>query len=376
MPPRVAHPASVTSSRRLYDSGRTARSAILLLLVAGCASSSPSPPDTSAALPDDRAPGEPATGPDSSSADALAAEAPGETSGAEPTLDLDSLVSEIKAEARIEREASVLPFGIVWTPIAVEEGSAMAVRVLQPRGGREPVSISGTFAGAPVRFGPIGSSWLGMAAVPIGTSGVQQLELRMEFADGSSHVQTADVSAAARTWGRSTLRVAPRYSSPPPAVQDRIADDRRRIRAVLDHASPEWLIQGPFESPRPVDVTAEYGQERVFNDELQSRHTGLDLRGDVGNPVRAAGRGRVALAGDFYFSGNGVFVDHGLGVYTGYFHLSEILVTEGQVVERGELVGRVGATGRVTGPHLHWSLWVGGTGQDAGSLLEMNIPDR
>ena len=291
-------------------------------------------------------------------------------------LNFDSLVSEIRAESRLPREPSILPFGVAWTPTSVQEGSAIAFRVLQPRGGRQPVGIAGTFAGSRVRFGLIGSTWLGLAAVPIGTSGDQQLELRFEFADGSTYTQTTGVSAASRAWDRTALRVAPRYSSPPPEVQARIADDRRRIRAVLDHASAEWLIEGPFEPPRPVDVTAEYGQERVFNDELQSRHTGLDLRGNVGDPVRAAGRGRVVLADDLYFSGNGVFVDHGLGVYTGYFHLSEIVVTEGQMVERGQLVGRVGATGRVTGPHLHWSLWVDGTGQDAGSLLEMNIPDR
>ena len=112
----------------------------------------------------------------------------------------------------------------------------------------------------------------------------------------------------------------------------------------------------------------------MFNGELQSRHTGLDLRGQVGAPVLAAGRGRVVLAGDFYFSGNGIFVDHGLGVHTGYFHLSEILVSEGDMVEKGDLIGRAGATGRVTGPHLHWSLWVNGTGQDAGNLLDMDIP--
>jgi murein DD-endopeptidase MepM/ murein hydrolase activator NlpD len=157
-------------------------------------------------------------------------------------------------------------------------------------------------------------------------------------------------------------------------VQERIARDRVRLRSILDGASSEWLLDGPFEPPRPFDVTAEFGQERVFNGELQSRHTGLDLRGQVGTPVRASGRGRVVLAEDLYFSGNGVILDHGLGVYSGYFHLSEILVSEGEVVEAGDLIGRAGATGRVTGPHLHWSLWVDGVGQDAGSLLLMEIP--
>jgi murein DD-endopeptidase MepM/ murein hydrolase activator NlpD len=210
-------------------------------------------------------------------------------------------------------------------------------------------------------------TWLGIAAVPIDTYGPLELELEFRFGDGSVYEQTVHLDAAARQWDETSLSVAPKYSSPPPEVQDRIARDRREIRAVLNTASPEWLIDGPFEAPRPYDVTAEYGQKRVFNGEMQSRHTGLDLRGQVGAPVLAAGRGRVALAGDFYFSGNGIFLDHGLGVHTGYFHLSEILVSEGDMVEKGDLIGRAGATGRVTGPHLHWSLWVDGTGQDAGN---------
>jgi murein DD-endopeptidase MepM/ murein hydrolase activator NlpD len=289
-------------------------------------------------------------------------------------LDLDSLVAAIRAEAAEPRTRSILPFGISWTPTAPIEGSAIAFRVLQPRGGLVPEAVAGLFAGKVVRFGRMHGTWLGIAAVPIDTYGPLELELEFRFGDGSVYEQTVHLDAAARQWDETSLSVAPKYSSPPPEVQDRIARDRREIRAVLNHASPEWLIDGPFEAPRPYDVTAEYGQKRVFNGEMQSRHTGLDLRGQVGAPVLAAGRGRVALAGDFYFSGNGIFLDHGLGVHTGYFHLSEILVSEGDMVEKGDLIGRAGATGRVTGPHLHWSLWVDGTGQDAGSLLDMDIP--
>lgn len=291
-----------------------------------------------------------------------------------PDLDFDSLVAVIRSEAAQPRARSVLPLGVTWTPTAPTEGSAIAFRVLVPRGGLEPQAIAGRFAGGAVRFGRAGRGWLGLAAVPIDTYGPQRLELDFRFGDGSVSSQSVDLEVARRQWDQTSLRVAPKYSSPPPEVQERIAREREQIRAVLDHASPEWLLDGAFASPRPFDVTAEFGQKRVFNGELQSRHTGLDLRGQVGTPVHAAGKGRVALAGDFYYSGNGIFIDHGLGVYTGYFHLSEILVSEGDLVEKGTLIGKAGATGRVTGPHLHWSLWVDGTGQDAGSLLEMKIP--
>jgi len=292
---------------------------------------------------------------------------------APPGLDLDSLVALIRSEAARQRPRSILPFGVAWTPVQPIEGSAIVFRVMQPRGGLEPEAVAGQFADGVVRFGRARRTWLGFAAVPIGTSGSLRLELDFRFGDGSVYQQQVDIEVWPRVWEQTSLSVAPRFSSPPPEVQDRIARDRRQFRAVLDSASPEWLLDGPFALPRPFDVTAEFGQERVFNGEMQSRHTGLDLRGPVGAPVHAAGRGRVVLTGDFYFSGNGVFLDHGLGVYTGYFHLSEILVSDGEMVETGDLIGRVGATGRVTGPHLHWSLWVDGTGQDAGSLLEIEV---
>lgn len=291
-----------------------------------------------------------------------------------PALDFDSLVAVIRSEAAEPRKRTVLPFGVTWTPIAPEEGSAIAFRVLAPRGGLVPEAVVGRFAEGIVRFGKMGRTWLGFAAVPFDTEGTRRLDLEFRFGDGSMYRQSVDLDVVGREWDETTLNVAPRFSSPPPEVQERIARDRKQIREVLDRASPDWLLDGAFESPRPFDVTAEFGQKRVFNGELQSRHTGVDLRGQVGKPVHAAGRGRVVLAGDFYFSGNGIFVDHGLGVYTGYFHLSEILVSEGDMVETGDLIGRAGATGRVTGPHLHWSLWVDGTGQDAGNLLGLELP--
>lgn len=297
-----------------------------------------------------------------------------DTARAESAVDIDSLIVRVRKRLEIPRERSILPFGVIWSPERAEEGSAVAFRILLPRGGKEPDSVEGSLAGHRVRFGRIGGAWVGLGAVPIGRTGVDSLHLDFRFADGSEYRQTATVDVASRSWDRTSMRVAPRYSSPPPEVQARIAREREEIRAVLDAASPAWLVDGDFETPRPFDVTSPYGQERVFNGEMQSRHTGLDLRGTVGAPVYAAGRGRVALAGDFYFSGNGIYIDHGLGVYTGYFHLSEILVTEGAAVEKGQLIGRVGATGRVTGPHLHWSLWVDGVGLDASSLLEMHVP--
>ncbi len=93
----------------------------------------------------------------------------------------------------------------------------------------------------------------------------------------------------------------------------------------------------------------------MFNGTLTSKHLGVDFRGAIGQPVRAANSGVVALVDDFFLAGKVVYVDHGGGVVTGYFHLSDAVVAEGEAVSRGQLIGRVGASGRVTGPHLHWT---------------------
>ena len=156
---------------------------------------------------------------------------------------------------------------------------------------------------------------------------------------------------------------------------ERIQSEREFVREMLRRVTTEWQIGGAFAPPRPLDVTSPFGQARLFNGELRSRHTGLDLRGSTGAPVQAAGRGRVAFAGNLYFAGNAVYVDHGLGVFTAYFHLSKILVEAGDLISTGDIVGEVGATGRVTGAHLHWVLSVGGQSLDAGSLLGMELPD-
>lgn len=147
------------------------------------------------------------------------------------------------------------------------------------------------------------------------------------------------------------------------------------VREMLETVTPNWRLDGPFETPRPLDITSPFGQARMFNGELRSRHTGLDLRGRAGAAVRSSGRGRVVFAGRLYFAGNAVYVDHGLGVYTGYFHLSRILVKASAQVDSGDMLGEVGATGRVTGAHLHWYLSVGGQTLDAGSLLRVRLPD-
>jgi murein DD-endopeptidase MepM/ murein hydrolase activator NlpD len=111
----------------------------------------------------------------------------------------------------------------------------------------------------------------------------------------------------------------------------------------------------PFMRPRTTIITSAFGSGRLFNGRLTTRHLGVDFRGGVGEPIRAANRGVVALVANFFLAGNVVYVDHGGGIVTAYFHMSKPLVSTGDTVSRGQVIGLIGATGRVTGPHLHWA---------------------
>lgn len=267
-----------------------------------------------------------------------------------------------------------LPLGVQWTPDRPHEGEAFGVHLHQPAAGRRPADVEGDLDGRPVHFTAVEGGWFGVAAAPIGSAGSAELALRFRLSPDSTLERSVRLPIADYEFPATRLSVAPRYSDPSPEALVRIRNERETITATLARATDEWLPREGFTWPRDKRITSPFGQRRVFNDELRSRHTGLDLRGREGDPVHAPARGRVALTGNFYYSGNAVYLDHGLGVFTGYFHLSRIAVEQGDTVRQGELVGEVGATGRVTGPHLHWSLYVNGEALDAASLMLLRPP--
>ena len=170
---------------------------------------------------------------------------------------------------------------------------------------------------------------------------------------------TAAITVKAGKFATESLKVAPNFVEPNPEQLMRAEIERKRLREIFATVTPEKLWQGPFRVPLDgVKTGGNFGKRRVLNGQPGSPHSGVDFSALTGTPVHAAQRGRVVLAEALYFSGNTVLVDHGLGVYTLYGHFSEIAVKPGDLVETGALLGKVGATGRVTGPHLHWGLTV------------------
>lgn len=175
---------------------------------------------------------------------------------------------------------------------------------------------------------------------------------------GGKHVScSTTVSVREGHFATENLTVKQEFVEPDPEQVARAERDGKRLNEVYDTVTPEKLWEGKFRVPLDGEYKgANFGKRRVLNGNPRSPHTGVDFPAATGTPVYAAQGGRVVLAEDMFFSGNTVVVDHGLGIHTFYCHFSEIDVTVGDSVKPGDLLGKVGATGRVTGPHLHWGL--------------------
>jgi murein DD-endopeptidase MepM/ murein hydrolase activator NlpD len=172
------------------------------------------------------------------------------------------------------------------------------------------------------------------------------------------------------------LRVAPRFVEPDSASRARIEAEVAQSRALgrRAHDTPR-LWTRPFVRPRPGRITSGYGNGREFNGTVSSQHLGTDFAGAIGAPVRAPNRAVVALVANFYLAGRAVYLDHGGGLMTGYFHLSRVDVATGDTVAQGQIIGRVGRTGRATGPHLHWIARYGAITIDPMSLVRLGRAD-
>lgn len=137
---------------------------------------------------------------------------------------------------------------------------------------------------------------------------------------------------------------------------------------AAESSSPLW--DGPFMKPIPGEVIGPFGRRSVINDQPRSPHTGVDLRGKKGTPIKAINNGRVVLTANHFFSGLSVVIDHGGGIQSMYFHMDKIQVEKGDMVEKGAIIGSVGSTGRATGPHLHWGVRVNGARIDPAQLVD------
>jgi murein DD-endopeptidase MepM/ murein hydrolase activator NlpD len=229
-------------------------------------------------------------------------------------------------------------------------------------------------AGRPVRFFAVPGGFLGLAPLPIDLEpGPLEVEGR---AGPDGPLLRARAEVVPPGFPETRLTVAPRFVTPSPAQRRRMEADQAAFDAAFAVPFGPPAFAAPFAPPREDEVTAPYGQRRVFNGRQQGQHHGVDVAGAVGDPVLASNDGRVVLARDCYASGRSVVVSHGVGLFTVYFHLSRMDVRAGDAVRRGQAIGRVGKTGRVTGPHLHFGVKVDGLYVDPDSVYRLDLgPD-
>ena len=213
--------------------------------------------------------------------------------------------------------------------------------------------------------------YAGLVGIPVAAPAGPAV-LTVTWAEGARrYTATAEVMVRPAVYGEDMLTVDPSRVHPSPQDLERIRREQVEVNRVYASGTRERLWRGAFHVPVPGEMHGPFGTRRVFNGELQSQHNGADYRAQTGDPIHAAGRGVVRLAKELFYSGNAVILDHGAGVFTSYSHMSRIDVKVGQTVDAGAVLGLAGATGRVTGPHLHWTVKVGATNVDPVAFLEV-----
>jgi len=186
--------------------------------------------------------------------------------------------------------------------------------------------------------------------------GIYELAIHIIFPDGSRRDFPLALPVSNGKFTIQNINVDEKYVFPSAKAQERIKKEFELVKKVYQAYVPDWLGQGNFIVPSYGRIRKNFGEKRMFNNKLHSRHRGVDIRSSRGAKVKAANSGKIVLKRNLYYAGNTVIIDHGAGLFSIYCHLSRVSVKEGDLVNKGEVIGQVGSTGRVTGPHLHWGI--------------------
>ncbi|MGO9316492.1 MAG: M23 family metallopeptidase [Terracidiphilus sp.] len=281
-------------------------------------------------------------------------------------LSLASLLTFALAGSRAQSPA------ITFVPAVVQAGAPELIRV----SAANAAAMDGEWLGRKLEFflGRDKLAWFALAGVdvdaPIGPSA---LKITIHDATGDTRALSRTIRIRPAHYPTSSLTVAPRFVQPGPEALKQIDAEQLLTQKAYASSALKPLWTGNFRPPVDSPQSERFGTRRIFNGTLASNHKGLDFRAPPGTPVRAGNSGVVVLAQPLYYAGNTAIIDHGLGFFTLYMHLSKITVREGQHVERGQRLGLSGATGRVTGPHLHWAVRWQGAYLDPAKLLRLDL---
>ena len=256
------------------------------------------------------------------------------------------------------RTAQQLLAAVVASGAACLAGSAAPPATDLPRsesvpGGVRIIALAGphqaSFDQHPVMVIERDGKWLAVVGIALDApTGTAMLDVAAE----SRH----PFEIGPKTYTVQRLTVAPSQVDLSPKDASRAAQERARIHAAVATFTAVAPISLALLQPVPGVRSSSFGLRRVFNGEARNPHTGMDIAAATGTPIRAAADGKVVDTGDYFFNGNTVIIDHGQGLLTVYCHLSAIGVRPGDAIQRGQIIGKVGMTGRVTGPHLHFGV--------------------
>jgi murein DD-endopeptidase MepM/ murein hydrolase activator NlpD len=264
---------------------------------------------------------------------------------------------------------------VYWQPDTVQQGSPMlfSVEVSRPA-----ARVTGTWAGKRLLFFRAGKPrlWSALAGVDLDLPpGNYDLHVAALLRDGRTVRATKSVEVKAADFGQGSVQVPQSYVTPNADEQREIAQDDLLKKRAFAQAIPRPLWKGDFLKAVDVPPTPSFGETRLLNEEKTSRHLGTDYPVGEGTPVAASNAGVVALATHLYYEGDCVILDHGDRFFTVYMHLSRIDVHRGERLRKGAHIGVSGATGRVTGPHLHFAARWNGAWLDPVALLQLTMPE-
>jgi murein DD-endopeptidase MepM/ murein hydrolase activator NlpD len=255
--------------------------------------------------------------------------------------------------------ATPAPLRVIAPPTTVQPGSVLLLTV---EGDAELPSLRARAFNHDLAAFPVDArTWQVLVGIDLDVRpGTYRIQI-----EGGPETRTAyALIVRPRRFPTRTLTVDPDLVNPPPDQMERIAHEAQQLHRLWEAPAGPKLWDGPFVRPVPDDANSSFGTRSIYNGESRSPHGGTDFLSPAGRPIKAPNAGRVVLARSLYFTGGTLVIDHGLGVLSLFAHLSSVAVKEGDEVKTGDVIGEVGATGRVTGPHLHWAVRVGGARVD------------
>lgn len=258
-------------------------------------------------------------------------------------------------------------WSVLVTPTEVSQGGVFEIQVA----GEEIQTVKGSLGHREIPFFARPGVFSALGGVDLEQRpGAVRLILQGWSRSGERRERKVTLHVREKKFPQEKLSVPASFDRIDEATKRRIEREQGRLNRLWAASSPERWWEGAFLAPVSGGVTSPFGLRRIVNGLPRSPHGGVDLKASLGAEVLAANHGRVALREDFFFSGKSIVLDHGGGLYTMYFHLDQFHVGENAQVRKGDLIGRAGMTGRVTGPHLHWGVRLNGARVDPFELLE------